>query len=400
MTLRYLSICAGIEAASVAWETLGFQPALFAEIEAFPRAVLAHRQRAVDARRTGAVRQGVPLWGDFTTLRRRHLQRLGIHPPDILVGGTPCQAFSTAGRRRSLEDARGNLTLAYVRLAHAIDPRWVIWENVPGILATHDNAFGCFLAGLVGSRAALLPPNKRRWPDAGMVAGPRRTAAWRTLDAQYFGLAQRRRRVFVVSGRSRERTNPGAILFEPECLRRRASPRHAAGAEIAGTFEARAHDPGVHGAATGRPQLAYRISGDGSVCEEGDRTAPLRTGTDKMATLIAFGVAIRGRDGGASVECGDDLANALRASQGGGDKPFALIASQAAHRVRRLLPVECERLQGFPDGYTDIPWRGQPAGNCPDGPRYKALGNSMAVPVMRWIGERIAKFPLPTGEKS
>ncbi|MEW5729886.1 MAG: DNA cytosine methyltransferase [Pseudomonadota bacterium] len=158
MIMRYASVCAGIEAASVAWEPLGWRPVLFSEIEAFPRAVLKHRQRAVEAGLKGAARLGVPLWGDFTAIRPRHLRRLGIEFPDLLVGGTPCQAFSVAGLRRSLEDDRGNLTLAYVRLIHATDPRWAVWENVPGVLSTDDNAFGCFLAGLVGADAALAPP--------------------------------------------------------------------------------------------------------------------------------------------------------------------------------------------------------------------------------------------------
>jgi DNA (cytosine-5)-methyltransferase 1 len=484
MTMRYASICAGIEAASVAWEPLGWRPVLLSEIEGFPRAVLEHRQRAVDTRRPGAARLGVPLWGDFTALRPRHLRRLGIEFPDLLVGGTPCQAFSVAGLRGSLGDDRGNLTLAYVRLIHAADPRWAVWENVPGVLSTDDNAFGCFLAGLVGADAALPPPGGGRWPDAGMVAGPRRTAAWRVLDAQYFRLAQRRRRVFVVSGRARDGINPGAVLFEPEGVRRREPPRRAPGAAVAGTLEARAahggHDPGAHGAAAGHLQVAfggnntvgpievaaalsahggphgrmdfesetfvagvantlradgfdasedgsgrttlvpvaYRIAGDDAAYEEGDSAAPLTTGTDQNANVVAMGIALRGRDGGAAIECGDDLAHALRSSQGGGDKPFALIASGAADpvaaairaleadpkadldaivaalaaagvslHVRRLLPVECERLQGFPDGYTDIPWCGR--GHSPDGPRYKALGNSMAVPAMRWLGQRI-----------
>lgn len=491
MTMRYASVCAGIEAASVAWEPLGWRPVLFSEIEAFPRAVLKHRQRAVDASLTGAAHLGVPLWGDFTAIRPRHLRRLGIAFPDLLVGGTPCQAFSVAGLRRSLGDDRGNLTLAYVRLIHATDPRWAVWENVHGVLSTDDNAFGCFLAGLVGADAALAPPGGGRWPDAGMVAGPRRTAAWRVLDAQYFRLAQRRRRVFVVSGRTRDGVNPGAVLFEPESLRRREPPRRAP-REIAAALSATGvgvHGPddnqaqaghllafggnntagpievaaalSAHGGPHGRMDfesetfvagvantlradgfdasedgsgrvtlvpVAYRTAGDGGIYEEGDRTAPLTTGTDQNANVVAIGVAMRGRDGGAAIECGDDLAHALRSSQGGGDKPFALIASGRADpvatatrvlesdpdadldamvealatagvslHVRRLLPVECERLQGFPDGYTDIPWRGR--AHSSDGPRYKALGNSMAVTVMRWLGERIEAVEAALAER-
>ena len=469
MIMRYASVCAGIEAASVAWEPLGWRPVLFSEIEAFPRAVLKHRQRAVEASLAGAAHLGVPLWGDFTAIRPRHLRRLGIAFPDLLVGGTPCQAFSVAGLRRSLDDDRGNLTLAYVKLIHATDPRWAVWENVPGVLSTDDNAFGCFLAGLVGADAALAPPGGGRWPDAGMVAGPRRTAAWRVLDAQYFRLAQRRRRVFVVSGRTRDGVNPGAVLFEPESLRRREPPRRAPG-EIAAALSATGvgvHGPddnqaqaghllafggnntagpievaaalSAHGGPHGRMDfesetfvagVANTLRADGfDASEDGSGRVTLVPVAYQNANVVAIGVAMRGRDGGATIECGDDLAHALRSSQGGGDKPFALIASGGADpvatairilesdpdadlddlvealaaagvslHVRRLLPVECERLQGFPDGYTDIPWRGR--AHSSDGPRYKALGNSMAVPVMRWIGERIEAVEAALAERS
>ena len=178
MTTRYLSICSGIEAASVAWHPLGWEPLAFAEIEPFPRAVLAHHY------------PDVPLHGDFTRLR----DEAWIGAADVLVGGTPCQAFSVAGKRASLSDDRGNLTLEFVRLADAIDdvrrlegrdPSVLVWENVPGVLSVKDNAFGCLLAALVGEDAPIVPPGGK-WTHAGVVAGPQRQAAWRTLDAQYF----------------------------------------------------------------------------------------------------------------------------------------------------------------------------------------------------------------------
>lgn len=152
------------------------------------------------------------LWGDFTALRMRHLRRMGIDPAgiDVLVGGTPCQGFSVAGLHGSLSDPRGGLSLAFLRLAHAIQSvrsragrrgLIVVWENVPGVLNTPDNALGCFLGVLVGADDALRSPLERgRWPSAGMVSGPRGRAAWRVLDAQHFGLAQRRERVFLVAG--------------------------------------------------------------------------------------------------------------------------------------------------------------------------------------------------------
>jgi DNA (cytosine-5)-methyltransferase 1 len=234
--ITYGTVCSGIEAPSVAWEGLGWAPTFFSEIEAFPRQTLQQRQRAVNANQSGAATTGTPLWGDFTAMRMRFFRRLGIRLPDVLCGGTPCQAFSLAGLRQSLDDARGNLTLEYVRLANAIDnerfrlgkPGLVIlWENVPGVLSTKDNVFGCFLAGLVGADTPILPPPGLRWTDAGLVAGPRRNAAWRVLDSQCFGLAQRRRRVFVV-GCPVDGPDPAEILPEQEGLRRDHPPRREA----------------------------------------------------------------------------------------------------------------------------------------------------------------------------
>jgi DNA (cytosine-5)-methyltransferase 1 len=216
--LSFLSVCSGIEAASVAWEPLGFRAAGYAEIDPFASEVLAHRFGS-NLPGESLSRNAPPNFGDFTAIP------LGQLPPqvDVLVGGTPCQAFSVAGRRLSLADARGNLTLAYVVLAHELARshglRNAIWENVPGVLSTDDNAFGCLLAALVGADAPLLPapqPAGRKgndlwrwsdklgalrpaWPGAGMAAGPAGRAAWRVLDAQHFGLAQRRSRVFLVA---------------------------------------------------------------------------------------------------------------------------------------------------------------------------------------------------------
>lgn len=406
--LRYASVCSGIEAASVAWAPLGWCPMWFSEVAAFPKAVLAHHY------------PNVPDLGDMSGIIDRLKKGDPLFNIDVLVGGTPCQSFSIAGKRDSLNDERGNLTMCFVRLVHATDPRWTVWENVPGVLSTDDNAFGCFLAGLVGEDTALISPGGR-WTDAGMVAGPERTAAWRILDAQHFGLAQRRRRVFVVSGRTCDRSNPGAVLFESDSLRRHSAPSRPPRPVTAAVS---ATGVGVYGPDDNQEQTnhliafggnntkgpieiaaaltaqggrmdfesetfvtSYRTTGYGTVYEEGDRVATLTTNTDRCANVLAVGVVLRGREGGATIECGDDLAHALRSSQGGSDKPFAMVNDGSSLHVRRLLPVECERLQGFPDGYTDIPWRGRPG--SPDGSRYKALGNSMAVPVMHWIGQRI-----------
>ena len=451
--IDYGSICSGIEAASLAWECMGFKPRWFAEIEPFPSAVLAHRWPAVTN------------MGDMTKLAREVL--LGnITAPLILVGGTPCQAFSVAGMRAGLADPRGALTIKYVELADAVDhvrPAGdeciVVWENVPGVLSDKGNAFGCFLGALVGESDALQPSGGK-WTDAGCVYGPKRTAAWRVLDAQYFGLAQRRRRVFVVAS-ARAEFDPAAVLFEREGMRRDTAPSRGTGQDIACTLDARTEGggfPGTDGAtgghvvappawpkvfggnntsgpidvaparnacasASGRMDFeseAFIVHGTQDPCVSTDtafalgrnnggenavfaiqagalRTNPL-SGPDGVgvqadhaytlearAEVQAVAVALRGREGGATAELGDDLAGTLRASAGGGDKAHALISSA----VRRLTPVECERLQGFPDDYTLIPWRNKPAAECPDGPRYKAIGNSKAVPVVRWIGRRI-----------
>ena len=224
MSLSYLSVCSGIEAATVAWHPLGFRPLAFSEIEPFARAVLAHHY------------PDVPLHGDFTVLRDEDW----IAGADVLVGGTPCQAFSVADLRRSLDDSRGNLSLEFVRLADAIDERRarlglppciVLWENVPGVLSVRDNAFGCFLSGLSGEDAPFVPP-RGKWTNAGVALGPARAVAWRILDAQYFGLAQRRRRVFVVAS-AREGFDPAAVLLEFEGLRRDSPPRRETGKDVA-----------------------------------------------------------------------------------------------------------------------------------------------------------------------
>lgn len=205
--MRFLSVCSGIEAASVAWEPLGWEPVAFAEIEPFPSELL--KQRWPD----------VPNLGDFTAIDGTHYKG----KVDVLVGGTPCQGFSIAGLRGGLNDDRSNLCLQFVRLANEISPSFVVWENVPGVLSMRDNAFGFFLAGLAGEDNALVPPGGR-WQNAGFVLGPERTIAWRLLDAQYFGLAQRRRRVFLVGCPSASGFDPRQVLFEFGGVRRDSPP--------------------------------------------------------------------------------------------------------------------------------------------------------------------------------
>lgn len=464
----YGSVCSGIEAVSIAWEPLGWHPVWFSEIEPFPSAVLAHHW------------PWVPNVGDMTTLAT--CIHCGIIPPDILVGGTPCQAFSVAGLRNGLSDARGQLTLSYVELANAIDdkrrergeqPAIIVWENVPGVLNTKDNAFGCFLAGLAGESGELQPSGKK-WTNAGCVYGPQRVVAWRVLDAQFFGVAQRRRRVFVIAS-ARNGFDPAKVLFESESLRRDTPPRREQ-KSTASFASGKRTEGGSHwdnpinphptlnqsnniGGIGSSNQEVFSQRGAGIVCDghaavtyadvsrtllakENDSTAedletyalafPERmsgtqaASTENLApalmshnpTAIAYEpytLAIRGRADGSSVEIRNDgTANALL-TPNGGRAGMGVGAIGWGMQVRRLTPRECERLQGFPDDHTLIPYgrrispekmdrdfakylmRGgklsfeECCGRAADGPRYKAIGNSMAVPVMRWLGDQLAR---------
>ncbi|EHN8807397.1 phage N-6-adenine-methyltransferase [Enterobacter roggenkampii] len=527
--MKYGSVCSGIEAASKAWEPLDWKPAWFSEIEPFPSAVLAHHWPEVTN------------LGDMTKIA--DAVRAGdVEAPDVLVGGTPCQAFSIAGLREGLSDDRGQLTLSYVELANAIDAKRrergepesiIVWENVPGVLSSKDNAFGCFLAGLAGESSELQPAGGK-WTHAGCVSGPERVIAWRVLDAQFFGVAQRRRRVFVVAS-ARKGFDPAQILFELDSVRRDSAPRRETQKAVAGTpgngvkvgshwdnpanphptlnqshniggigqsnqelfsqrgsgiiaqsvngdishtLKAEGFDGSKDGTGRGTPIIAM-AHGQGGAEIKTDNSAPTLTcnheapivfstnghasfapgvstlraksgadhetlavhGTQDPDTLKDMAHTL-GRNHGqenaviafSSKDNGQDAANELsptlragghstshanagappavaygipgnwigRAPENGGNatepmhdvSPCLTVADRhgvaMSMSVRRLTPIECERLQGFPDNHTLIGWRGKDADECPDGPRYKAIGNSMAVPVMRWIGERIA----------
>ena len=659
--MNFISLCSGIEAASVAFGPLGWKAIAFSEIEGFPSAVLAHHYPTVRN------------YGDMSLFRDWPDELFA--DADAIVGGPPCQAFSVAGARRGLLDARGNLTLIYVELLdHADDirrkygkpPVVALYENVPGIFSDRTNAFGCLVGGLAGEDVPVVPPGKR-WTDAGCVFGPERAVAWRLFDAQFFALAQRRRRVFVVAS-ARKGFDPAQVLFEWDGVRRDTAPsrearqtaptipaRSTAGGGLGTDFDC---DGGTICVATGQagaeigadmaptlncnheaPYVAHSLRGEGFDASEdgtgrgtplvpvayGIRTANTSsngwgiqeecTHTLDCAQGVAVAVALRGREGGATAELGDEVQNCLRASSGGVDKPHALcetlynkglnhgglyastqethtgkilrtlreavgeeafaqwglgilgslqspeILRQALHglsirpaafsrswvvhcalsrsengsgwllqslreagcercasqgwepseqlagklgaylselsqpgaqaarlmrdlwfasegvgllqqallavqevgrsaghkgqsvlrgsegrraetpeavpsagmqcevsrervlhqacaagkardsregateqersgkgrvgetpfAVRRLTVEECEFLQGFPRGYSKIPWRKKPASECPDGPRYRALGNSWAIPCVSWIGERIAR---------
>ena len=446
--MKYGSVCSGIEAASKAWEPLDWKPAWFSEIEPFPSAVLAHHWPEVTN------------LGDMTKIA--DAVRAGeVEAPDVLVGGTPCQAFSIAGLREGLSDDRGQLTLSYVELANAIDAKRrergepeaiIVWENVPGVLSSKDNAFGCFLAGLAGESSELQPAGGK-WTHAGCVSGPERVIAWRVLDAQFFGVAQRRRRVFVVAS-ARKEFDPAAVLFELDSVRRDSAPRRETQKAVAALT---ARGVGTCGADDNQAQAGHLIAfGGGNTAGHIDvatactahgirldfdtetfavhGTQDPDTNLELAHTLgrnngqenacIAFSYKDNGADAtpdmSPTIRAGNHdkshansgqppaIAYAFKAGQGakaGGigyaeeQSPTLTSASSGTNlapavmhgvAVRRLTPIECERLQGFPDNHTLISWRGKDADECPDGPRYKAIGNSMAVPVMRWIGERIA----------
>lgn len=414
--MKYGSVCSGIEAASKAWEPLGWKPAWLSEIEAFPSAVLAHHWPKVTN------------LGDMTKIA--DAVRAGdVEAPDALVGGTPCQAFSIAGLREGLSDDRGQLTLSYVELANAIDAKRrergepeaiIVWENVPGVLSSKDNAFGCFLAGLAGESSELQPAGGK-WTHAGCVSGPERVIAWRVLDAQFFGVAQRRRRVFVVAS-ARKGFDPAEVLFEFDSVRRDTAPRRETQKAVAALT---ARGVGTCGADDNQAQAGHLIAfGGGNTAGHIDvatactahgirldfdtetfavhgtqdpdtnrelaHTLGRNNGQENAIVTEPFTLAIRGRSEGSTIEVRNDgTANALL-TPNGGRAGMGVGAIGWGMQVRRLTPIECERLQGFPDNHTLIGWRGKDAAECPDGPRYKAIGNSMAVPVMRWIGERIA----------
>lgn len=339
------SVCSGIEAESVAWHPLGWRAAFLSEIEPFPRAVLAHHY------------PDVPLHGDFTTIQAGQYAAI-----DVLIGGTPCQSFSVAGLRGGLADERGNLALEYLRLADRLRPSWLVWENVPGVLSSNGGRdFGAILGGMVELGYGF---------------------AYRVLDAQYvrvdgFGRAvpQRRRRVFVVGyfGDWRRAT---AVLFERASLQGNPPPRREPRQDVAPTLSARTQGGGGLGTDFDCDGGLIASTGEVSHCLNagGMRRIDVETETMVAHAPVAFNWNAQPDQ----MNFSHDTAPTLTCSQGA--------SAQIGWRVRRLTPVECERLQGFPDGWTDVPYRGRPAA---DSPRYKALGNSMAVNVMRWIGVRI-----------
>lgn len=412
--MRFGSVCSGIEAASVALNPLGFDAAWFAQFDPerkndFPSSVLAHHY------------PDIPNLGDMTQIAA--WVRCGlVEAPELLIGGTPCQSFSVAGLRGGLSDVRGQLTMSYIDLLNAIDEQRsgnecvAIWENVPGVLSSTDNAFGCFLAGLAGENGEFVAPGGK-WSKSGCVFGRQRAIAWRTLDAQYFGVAQRRKRVFVIAS-AREGFNPAKLLFEFNGVRRDIAPSRNAQQTIAGTIGARTElSVGAQDASCGHMIVSYGIQantinrqshngGDGLGVRE--EQAPTLTKADRHVVasyrMVAYGEY--SEDGSASTLLKRDYKDAkglvfsfqpqATASQGWRLDSIAATIDKSKiggvlqdYSVRRLMPVECARLQGFPDNHLDIIYNGKPA---KDSPKYEALGNSMAVPVIFWLGLRILTY--------
>ena len=402
--MKYGSVCSGVEAATVAWHPLGWEPQWFSEIEKFPSAVLQHHYPET------------PNLGDMTAFKEWK-----DDPIDLLVGGTPCQSFSVAGLRKGLADPRGNLMLTYLAIAERYQPRWLVWENVPGVLSSNRGRdFGTFL-GALGQLGYGF--------------------SYRVLDAQYFGVAQRRRRVFVV-GHLGDWRRAAAVLFEREGMLGHPAPSREAREETTGytsssfgsynqgvgTVRAAGGDLGGGSETLVASTLTSRVGHANDPSEQfvteqqkvNAITASYGTGGPDYETKplvygqpVAFPAEMSGTQAASTPEMSPTLsvshttavawtASAMANSYAWERDVYPTLNAQVPNetsniqygirqnqQVRRLTPIECERLQGFPDNYTQIPWRNKDAADCPDGPRYKAMGNSMAVPVMRWIGERI-----------
>ena len=457
--MRYLSVCSGMEAASVAWEPLGWKPVGFSEIEPFPCAILKHRF------------PDIPNYGSLTEYQSWPLAAGSI---DLLVGGTPCQSFSVAGLRKGLSDPRGNLALTFLGLADKLKPKWIVWENVPGVLSSGGGRdFGSFLGALVELGYGF---------------------AYRILDAQHFGVPQRRRRVFVVACLGDWRA-AAEVLSLSEGLRGYLEAGNKKRKGVAADAGA-STSPSILWSGSDQANAERLIDKAGTLnCDQGQRGVFICPIGEQPYTASSFGqyapgvgtVRASGGDLGGDLGGGSetlltepvpfrkskracsatdnetlvlaDSSNTLnnfdlgdtrtthavvqhqmpgsvaptigasgppysrtnnervetealaisfspgnllrKAGPNPSSETFPTLSKDSGDQnphvatpmaVRRLTPVECERLQGFPDNWSRISWKGKPEEECPDGPRYKACGNSMAVPCMFWIGNRIAKY--------
>lgn len=365
--MKYASVCSGVEAASLAWGYLGWEPAWFSEIEPFPCAVLKERF------------PHVPNLGDMTKIKVENLENgdqrftdgngAVVNVPggvDLLVVGTPCQGFSVAGKQGGLQDDRSVLCLTFCQLLADMQPRWFVWENVPGVFSTGGGEdFKAFL---------------RKVNEVGYCCG------WRVLDAQYTrvdgfprAIPQRRRRVFVIGHLGDEWQYPAEVLFEPTSLPRNTPPSRHKGDRNTGAanvFHIKCYDNQTY---------AREPADTGEVCCT--LQSHIGTGGNKKPIIVSYSLAE------------NTINRSLNAGGNGpGFKMETAYTQQTAGVMgvavcpdapRMITPIECERLMGFPDNWTRIPWKGKPEEECPDSPRYKACGNSMCVNVMRWIGMRI-----------
>ena len=436
--LTYLGLCEGISTATVAWKDL-MKPVGFAEIDEFPSAVLKHHY------------PNVPNFGDITKYKEWKLET----DPDLIIGGTPCQSFSVAGLRGGLQDSRGNLTLTFVNILNRFRPKWFIWENVPGVFSSNKGRdFHSFTEGLQAIGYSI---------------------GWRVLDAQYFGLAQRRKRVFVVGNNTGDIRGITEVLFEREGLLRDLAQSRQKGKDATKKVRERStgHDQRKKGVSAFDMQ---RISEYGN--GEKSSTLKRRDYKDHTDLVVDTAFAVRtantnanghgisenkthtldGANGQAisfSAHMSEPMVHKDKSGTLQAKNPTAVVyeahAQDARYReqgvsptiqarhcnmtntplvyqsnqtdarvkdmgntcqtviarwgtggnnqplvqqsvIRRLTPVECERLQGFPDNYTQIPWKGKAKEDCPDSHRYKALGNAMAVPVIQFLGKNIVDY--------
>ncbi len=441
--MRWASCFSGIGAPELAWANLWGPPAWVAETDRFCSAVLTHHW------------PDVPNLGDVAAPDFAERAR-GHGPVDLLVAGTPCQSFSVAGKRLGLDDPGGNLALVYLNVAWELRPRWLVFENVPGLLS---NWSGATADEIQPGRSGEFIENSDFAAFLGTLRDSGYLGCWRVLDAQYFGVPQRRRRIFVVGYLGDWRPS-AAVLFESESLSGHPAPRRAAGEGVADPITA---SLGKHGGATagkdsrmrnavlayggnrtrGPIEVATAVNAHGGphgrqdfesetfVCHAltaAEGADASEDGTGRGPPLVAFSCKDAGLDAG-------EIAPTLRAmphdrshANAGGQVAVAFTVAEMSNAyawekpvyptvdahpqsetsnwqkglrigmtVRRLTPRECERLQGLPDDHTRIPWRGRSAEDCPDGPRYRAIGNSMARPVMVWIGRRIDDFEAQAG---
>lgn len=376
----YGSICSGIEAATVAWAPLGWQPAFFSEIEKFPCQLLAHRYGS-NMPNEPICANGVPNFGDMNGY-----EQWPQHSIDILVGGTPCQDFSIAGLRAGLAGDRSSLVLTFAEIARKYRPRWLVWENVPGVLNSNEGRDFADILGLFTGRRIEKPTTG--WGNAGVVSGYENaySVAWRVLDAQYVrvdgfpgAVPQRRRRVFLV-GHSGTNKYPAAVLFDTQSMRGDFAPRRETRPSIAAGIAGSTGTSGEEQTLLTAP-IASTLNANygtkyGQDNQHVDAGCPLFVCTLEATlsvnqAVIAFDCLAGGKTGNATGDIPGALHGVGRAA----------IATKT--QVRRLMPIECERLMGFPDNYTKLDEK------TADAPRYKALGNSMAVNCMRWVGERI-----------